>query len=61
MVGALAITAYWTMVCLYAVMVDRVAIQLEPDKYLSYSILLPAITLYGLWGIKYLYSQARGV
>ena len=54
MFGALAITAYWPMVCLYAVFVDRIAITLTPDKYISYSILLPLITIYGIWGMWYI-------
>ena len=54
MFGALAITSYWPMVCLYAFLSDRVAISLTPDKYISYSLLLPLITIYGLWGMWYL-------
>jgi len=54
MFGALAITAYWPLVCLYAFLSDRVAITLTPDKYVSYSVLLPLIAIYGLWGMWYL-------
>ncbi|MFC1767294.1 hypothetical protein ACFLZ2_01920 [Candidatus Margulisiibacteriota bacterium] len=57
MFGALAVTAYWPMVCLYAVFADRNAIKLMPDKYISYSIILPLITIYGLWGMWYLYKR----
>ena len=59
MFGALAITAYWPMVCLYALFVDRIAITLTPDKYLSYSILLPLITVYGLWGMWYILKSQK--
>ncbi|MFC1501597.1 hypothetical protein ACFL58_04030 [Elusimicrobiota bacterium] len=59
MFGSLAITAYWPMVCLYAVFVERTAIQLTSDKYISYSILLPLITIYGLWGMWYLYKNIK--
>lgn len=61
MFGALAITAYWPMVCLYPVFVDRIAITLTPDKYLSYSILLPLITIYGLWGIWYILKSQKQI
>jgi hypothetical protein len=54
MFGALAITSYWPLVCLYAVFSDTVAITLTPDEYLSYSILLTLITIYGLWGMWYI-------
>ena len=30
---------------------------LEPGKYVSYSILLPLISLYGLWGMWFLYQN----
>ncbi|MBZ0264513.1 hypothetical protein K8I28_07575 [bacterium] len=59
MFGALAITAYWPLVCLFAVLSDRVAITLTPEKYLSYSILLPSITIYGVWGMWFLYRLGR--
>ena len=59
MFGALAITSYWPMVCLYAFLSDRVAITLTPDKYISYSLLLPLITIYGLWGMWYLINWKK--
>jgi hypothetical protein len=57
MFGALAITAYWPMVCLFTVFIGKGAINLSPEKYTSFSILLPSISLYGLWGIWYLYKN----
>ncbi len=59
MFGALAITSYWPMVCLYAFLSDSVAITLTPDKYISYSLLLPLITIYGLWGMWYIINLKR--
>lgn len=59
MFGALAITAYWPLVCLYAFLSDKVAITLTPDKYASYSILLPLITIYGLWSMWYLVNLKK--
>jgi hypothetical protein len=58
MFGALAITAYWPPVNLFAVYAGRNTMHLGPDKYVSYSILLPLITLYGLWGMWFLYQRS---
>jgi hypothetical protein len=57
MYGALAVTVYWPMVCLSAVFFGRGAMNLSPDKYVSYSILLPLISLYGLWGMWFLHKK----
>ncbi|WP_292467421.1 hypothetical protein [Methanolobus sp.] len=57
MVGAMAITAYWPIVSLATVFIGRDTLNLNPDKYVSYSIILPLIALYGLWGIWYLYQS----
>ena len=54
MLISLAITVYWPPVHLYAIYVDQEAFELGPDKYLSYSIILPIIVVYGLWGMWYL-------
>jgi hypothetical protein len=61
MFGALAITAYWPIVCLYAVLVDRAAITLAPDKYVSYAILLPLISIYGLWGMWLIHKRRENI
>ena len=58
MLAAMAITSYWPLVCLYAVFVDRIAITLTADKYITYAILLPLISIYGLWGMWYLYKSS---
>ena len=50
MFGALAISVYWPATILYAVFIERTAITLTPDKYISFSILLPLIMIYGLLG-----------
>ena len=57
MFGALAISAYWPLVHLYAIFIERNAITLAPDKYILYPILLPLIVLYGMWGMWYLYKE----
>ena len=57
MFGSLAITAYWPPVHLYAIYIGRDVIALHAEKYVSYSILLPLLTLYGLWGMWYLYQN----
>jgi len=59
MFGALAITAYWPLVCLYAGLSDRVAITLTSDKYISYSVMLPLIAIYGLWGMGYIINLKK--
>ena len=60
MFGALAVTVYWPIVHLYAIYAGREALHLSPEKYVSYSVLLPLISLYGLWGMWFLYSNREG-
>jgi len=55
MLGALAITVYWPAVHLFAVFVGKEHLNLSVEKYQSYYILLPLISIYGLWGMWYLY------
>lgn len=57
MFGALAVTVYWPVVHLFAIYAGRNAMHLNPGKYLSYSILLPLIAGYGLWGMWFLYRR----
>ena len=57
MFGALAITVYWPIVSLSTIFIGRTVLNLNPDKYVSYSIILPLITIYGLWGMWYLYKN----
>ena len=57
MFGALAITVYWPIVSLSTIFIGRTALNLNPDKYVSYSIILPLIAIYGLWGMWYLHKN----
>ena len=57
MFGSLAISVYWPIVNLSAVYLGKDELTLSPDKYISYSVVLPLIVLYGLWGIWYLYRH----
>jgi len=57
MFGGLAISVYWPVVHLYAIYIETDAIVLNPDKYISFPIILTLITVYGLWGIVYLYKN----
>ena len=57
MVGAMAVTVYWPVVHLYAIFIGKDHLALTTDKYIAYSILLPLIAIYGLWGIWYLYEN----
>jgi len=57
MFGGLAISAYWPLVHLYAIFIDRVSITLLPEKYIYYPIILSLIVIYGLWGMRYLYKK----
>lgn len=57
MFGALAISVYWPIVHLYAIFIDRISITLNPEKYISYPIILSLIIIYGLWGMWYLYKK----
>ena len=59
MFGALAISVYWPLVHLYAIFVERTAITLSPEKYIIYPIILPLISVYGLWGMWYLYKKSK--
>ena len=61
MFGAMAISVYWPLVHLYAIWIDTKSIQLNPEKYVSYSIILPLISIYGLWGMWYLYKSQRNL
>lgn len=57
MFGALALTVYWPLVWLYMFNAGEGIINMSPDKVVSLSILLSAISLYGLWGMWYLYKN----
>ncbi len=55
MVGALGITAYWPMVAIFFLLFAKGVPGFNFTNFTSYSILLTAITLYGIWGLCYLY------
>jgi hypothetical protein len=57
MSGALAINIYWPLVHLYAVYVGREAMNLSEEKMITFTILLPLIAIYGVWGIWYIYKN----
>ena len=57
MIGALAVSIYWPIVHLFAIFIGKDAMNLMPEKYVSYSIILSIIILYGLWGIWFLYKN----
>ena len=57
MFASLAISVYWPIVNLSAIHLAKNDINLNADKYLSFSIILPIISIYGLWGIFYLYKN----
>ena len=57
MFAALSISVYWPATILYAIFIERIAITLQPDKYISFSILLTSIMIFGLWGMRYLYKK----
>jgi len=59
MFGSLAISVYWPIVHLFAIYVGRDVITLNPDKYVSFPIVLSLIILYGLWGMWYLYKNQK--
>ena len=57
MVGALAITAYWPVVCIFFLLFARSSPEFSFHSFTSYTILLTAFTIYGLWGLWYLYKS----
>jgi len=57
MMISLGITVYWPVVHLYAIYIEREAIHLDPEKYISFPITLSFLILYGLFGIWYLYKN----
>ena len=59
MVGALAITAYWPMVSIFILIYAKDVPGFNFTNYVSYSILLSAITMYGIWGMWYLYKNRK--
>ena len=59
MFGAMAITAYWPLVSLFFFIFAKGTPDFYFTEYTSYSILLTAFTLCGLWGLWYLYKNQK--
>ena len=59
MLATLGITVYWPMVNLFAIWSGKDVMNLLPEKYVSFSIILSLFTIYGLWGIWYLYKYQK--
>ena len=59
MLGALAITAYWPMVCLFFLYFAKGLPGFGFSDYTLYTILLSLITIYGVWGMWYLYKNRK--
>jgi hypothetical protein len=57
MAGAMAITAYWPVTCMFILIYARNTEGFHFTNYSAYAILLTLITIYGLWGLWYLYSR----
>ena len=57
MLGAMAITVYWPMVCLSTLFFAKGAQGWYFTDYVSYTVLLSFIALYGIWGIWFLYRR----
>jgi len=57
MSGSLAITMYWPVVCLSTLLFAKGSPGFNFTDYLSYSVLLPIIALYGFWGLLFIYKK----
>ena len=59
MIGAMAITAYWPMVCLFILIFSKGGPGFNFTDFGAYTVLLTLITLFGLWGMYYLYDKVK--
>jgi len=59
MASALAITAYWPMVSIFLLLYARGTPGFNFTDFASYTIVLIPVTLYGLWGLWYLYKNRK--
>ncbi|MBT8205373.1 MAG: hypothetical protein KJO20_08370 [Eudoraea sp.] len=57
MMISLGITVYWPVVHLYAIYIENEAINLDPEKYITFPITLTFLIIYGLFGMVYLYRN----
>lgn len=56
--ASLGITVYWPVVCLAAVVSARDATGWNLESEVAYWIVLPLITVWGLWGLWYISAQS---
>ena len=59
MFASCAISVYWPLAHLFAIYIERDAITLQSEKYISFPITLSLIILYGLWGMWFLYRNHK--
>lgn len=59
MSGALAITVYWPVVSIFMLFFARGAMGFHFTRYASYGVILGLITLYGGWGLWYVYTHHK--
>lgn len=57
MFGAMAVTVYWPIVALSTLFFAKGSPGFRFTDYVSYSIMLPLISIYGLWGLWFLYNN----
>ncbi len=57
MMSALGITAYWPMVSLFLLLFAKGLPGFNFTNFISYSIILIAISIYGIWGLWYLFTK----
>ncbi len=57
MTAALAITAYWPVVSMCLLLFAKGAPGFYFTNYLSYSVILIPIFIYGIWGMIYIYKN----
>jgi hypothetical protein len=61
MVGALGITAYWPIVNIFLLFFAQGTPGFNFTDLTSHTILLTAFTVYGLWGLYYLYQNQESL
>ena len=59
MAAALGITAYWPVVSLFILLFARGTPGFHFTDFTAYTVLLTAFTLYGLWGLGYVYRNRK--
>jgi hypothetical protein len=59
MTGALAITIYWPIVCLATLLFAKGSSGFNLSDYISYLILLPIISMFGIWGLWFIFQNRK--